>query len=192
MRRICAALIVCLVAWPAAAADLELRYSALQRLIADQMFTQEGKRWVKGDPKTKCQFAYLESPRIGEDQERLKITARFSGRSALDLFGRCVGLGDSFDFDLTAAPVAKDGAIFLQDVKVTSAKDSYYIRKVREALRQSFNRNFRIEVKDQAQRLLEPAPNARYKQELSAFNLQQVKVTHDSLVLVVDFKLVVK
>src|SRR5437879_1114264 len=100
---------------PALAADLELRYSALERIIADQMFTQEGKRWVRGDATTKCQFAYLESPRLGAEDLRLRVTARFSGRSALDVFGRCVGLGDSFDLNLTALPVAKSGAISLQD-----------------------------------------------------------------------------
>ena len=180
---------VCL---PAVAADLELRYSALERLIGDQLFTQEGKRWVKGDPGAKCQYAYLESPRIGEEETRLRIAARFSGRSAWDLFGRCVGLGDSFDFALTAVPVAKDGAIALEDVRVTTVRDSFYIGKVREALQKSFGKDFKIEVKEQAQKLLEPASTARYKQELSGFNLQQVRVTKDSLVLVVDFKLVVK
>jgi len=29
---------------PALAADLELRFSALERMISEQMFTQEGKR----------------------------------------------------------------------------------------------------------------------------------------------------
>ena len=173
------------------AADLEIRYSALERMVADQMFTEEGKRWVKGDGKAKCQFAYLEAPRLGAESSRLKITAKFSGRSALDMFGRCIGMGDSFDLNLTATPVAKDGGIALQDVKVSSTKDSYYIRRVRAALEQGFQKDFKIEVKDQARRLLEQ-PAAKYAQELTSFTLQGVRVTNDALVLVVDFKLVVK
>jgi hypothetical protein len=179
---------------PLAAANLELRYSALERMIGDQMFTQDGKRYVKGDAKAKCQYAYLESPKLGSEpgmEPRLRVTARFSGRSALDLFGKCVGLGDSFDLNLTARPVARDGAIGLQDVKVTSAKDSYYIRRVRLALQQSFQKDFKIEVKDQARKLL-AQPSTRYIPELNDFQVQGVRVTQDSLVLAVDFQLVVK
>jgi hypothetical protein len=175
------------------AADLELRYTALERMIADQMFTQEGKRYVRGNSNARCKYAYLESPKLGADDERLRVTARFSGRSALDVFGACMGMGDSFDLNLTAVPIAKGGAIALQDVKVTTIKDSYYIRKVRAALQQSFQKDFRIEVRDQAKRLLEqPAASARYSQQLDDFALQAVRVTKDALVLVVDFKLVVK
>ena len=184
-------LAVCL-ALPALAAELELRYSALERLIADQMFTQEGKRYVRGNPQAKCQFAYLESPRLGADQLRLRVDARFSGRSALDVFGKCVGLGDSFDLTLTALPVAKAGAIALQDVKVASARDSYYIRRVRAALEQSFQKDFKIEVQDQARKLLEQPARTSYPAELSDFQLQTVRVIKDALVLVVDFRLVVK
>jgi hypothetical protein len=173
------------------AADLEIRYSALERIVADQMFTQDGRRWVKGNLQAKCQYAYLETPHLGADSARLRVTAKFSGRSALDMFGRCIGMGDSFDLNLTAVPVAKDGGIALQDVKVTTAKDSYYIRRVRAALEQAFQKDFKIEVKDQARKLLEQ-PSERYKQELSAFMLQGVRVTNEALVLVVDFKLVVK
>ena len=184
-------LLLLAAALPIFAADLELRYSALERMVAEQMFTQDGRRWVKGNAQAKCQYAYLESPKLGGDDPRLHVTARFSGRSAMDLFGKCVGMGDSFDLDLTAIPVAKDGAIALQDVRVTSAKDSYYIRRVRAALAQGFQKEFRIEVKDQARRLLEQ-PSEKYKQELSSFLLQGVRVTKDALVLVVDFKLVVR
>jgi hypothetical protein len=181
-----------LAAIPTYGADLEIRFPALERMIAEQMFTQEGKRYVRGDANQKCKFAYLESPKLGADDIRLKVQARFSGRSALDLFGRCVGLGDSFDFTLTAMPVTKGGAIGLDDVIVTSAKDSYYIRQVRQGIRDSFRKDFKIEVKDQAKRLLEmPTASAIYKQELNEFNLQAVHVTKDALVLSVDFRLVV-
>ena len=173
------------------AADLEIRYSALERMVADQMFTQEGKRWVKGDGKTRCQFAYLESPRFGADAARLRVTAKFSGRSALDMFGTCIGMADSFDLTLTATPVAKNGSIALQDVRITTVKDSYYIRRVRAALALGFQKDFRIEVKDQARKLLEQ-PSQKYSQQLSAFQLEDVRVSNDALVLVVDFKLVVK
>ncbi len=178
---------VCL---PALAADLELRYGALERLISEQVFTDEGRKWVRGTPKTHCQYAYLEHPHIGADGDRLRILARFSGRSAFNLLGGCVGLGDWFDFTLTALPVPHNGTITLQDILVTSTKDSYYIRRVRAAMEQSFAKDFKIEVQDQAKRVFEqPRPGSTYQQELSSFNLNAVHVRPDALVTVASPKL---
>lgn len=188
------------LAGPALAADLELRYAALERLVAEQLFTQEGRRYVKGTAAAKCQYAYLEAPHFaaagkGDDKTegRLKITAKFSGRSSLDVFGHCVGLGDSFDLTIQASPVARKGVIAMDNVQVTTLKDSYYIRRVRQALGDSFSKEFKIDVRDQAKKLLElPRENSSYQQELAAFDLSEVRVTPEALVLVVEFKLVVK
>jgi hypothetical protein len=186
------------LAVPALAADLELRYAALERLIAEQLFTQDGRRYVRGTPAARCQYAYLEAPRIGAAAAggadgRLKITAKFSGRSAMGVLGRCVGMGDSFDLTILASPVARKGVIAMDDVHVTTVKDSYYIRRVRAALTESFGKDFKIDVRDQAKKLLEqPAANSSYKQELTDFDLSAVRVTPEALVLVVEFKLVVK
>lgn len=205
---------------PAYPAELELRYGALERIIAEQLFTQEGRHYVRGSQASKCQFAYLETPHVGAEEGRLRVTARFSGRTALDVFGRCVGLGDSFDLTVTASPIVRNGAIAFKDVKVTATRDSYYIRRVRAALSDSISRDFKIEVKDQARRLLEQtpprqdapapkapspdpgpskvpgqsvaAPKAPYQQDLAKFDLGDVQVTPDALVLVVEFRLVVK
>ena len=190
-----AAIFVVLLTLPAAAlpADLEIRYSALERMVAAQMFTQEGRRYVRGNKAAKCQYAYLEAPKLSAAGERLKVTARFSGSSAMDLFSRCVGMGDSFDVDITAVPVPRKGAIAFQDTQVSTAKDSYYIRRVRTAMMRTFDQDFKIEIRDQARRLLEqPTTGAVYQQELKDLDLNAIRVTPDALVLVVNFKLVVK
>jgi hypothetical protein len=183
------------------AADLELRFAALERIVAAQLFTQDGRHYVRGSRTTRCQFAYLETPHIDSDQGRLRVQARFSGRSALDLMGRCVGLGDSFDLTITGTPAPHNGAMVLRDVKVSTPRDSYYIRRVRAALAQSISKDFKIEVRDQARRLLEQqddtssnaAPkDSLFKQELAAFDLGEIRVTRDALVLVIEFRLVVK
>jgi hypothetical protein len=180
---------------PALAADLELRYAALERLIAEQLFTQDGRRYVRGTPAAHCQYAYLEAPHLSsaDASGRLKITAKFSGRSAMDVLGRCMGMGDSFDLTILASPVARKGVIAMDDVRVSTVKDSYYIRRVRAALTESFGKQFKIDIRDQAKRLLEqPGGNSSYQQELSDFDLSAVRVTPEALVLVVEFKLVVK
>ena len=197
IRRLSCAILLLATAVPSFATELEVRYPVIERLLADQLFSQEGRLYVRGNKTTKCQFAYLESPRVGSSNGRLRVTARFSGRTALDMFGRCVGLGDSFDLTLTAAPVAKNGALALTEVNISTARDSYYIRKVRQALTGSFSREFKIEIRDPARHLLEQSPvpvaaKPSYQQELQRFDLTGVLVQADALVLVIDFRLVVK
>ena len=158
---------------------------------------------MRGTPATHCQYAYLEAPHLnaaaapagadGGTNGRLKITAKFSGRSAMDVLGSCMGTGDSFDLTIVASPVARKGAIAMDNVQVTTVKDSYFIRRVRAALTESFGKEFKIDVRDQAKKLLEqPSGNSSYKQELADFDLSAVRVTPEALVLVVEFKLVVK
>jgi len=188
-------LVAILVAFAGTAfpADLEIRYSALERMVAAQMFTEEGRRYVKGSQAAKCQYAYLEAPKLSATGERLRVAARFSGRSAMDLFSRCIGMGDSFDLTLTAVPVPHKGAIAFQDTQISTPKDSYYIRRVRSALMRTFDQDFKIEIREQARRLLEqPASTAVYQQELKDLDLNAIRVTPEALVLVVAFKLIVK
>ena len=179
---------------PSFAAELELRYNALEKIISEQVFTQEGRRYVRGTPKTKCQFAYLEAPHIGvADNGLLRVTARFSGRTALDVFGRCVGLGDSFDLAIIATPVARNGAMGFKDVKITTTKDSYYIRRVRAALTQAFAKDIKIDLQEQAKKIVEQTrEGAPYQVQLASFELTDVRVEREALVLVVGFRLVVK
>ncbi len=177
---ICATLLL-LLTIPAVCAELELRYAAIERVIADQLFSQEGRLYVRGSKATKCKFAYLESPHVGAMDGRLRVTARFSGRTALDMFGGCVGLGDSFDFTLIAVPVVKNGALAFNEVNVSTPRDSFYIRRVRQALTASFSRDFKIEVRDQARHLVEQAPapvpsKPLYQEELASFDLRDVRV----------------
>jgi len=183
-----------LLASSAQAASLEIRYGALERLIGQQMFTTEGRRYVRGTQATKCNFAYLESPKLHHGgASRIELRVHFTGRSAVDMLGRCVGLGDSFDLIITGLPVARDGSIAFDQLAVSTPRDSFYIRRVRAALVQTMNKEFRIDVRDQARSLLDaPRGNGAYEQELHDLRITSVQSTQDALILEVDFRLTVK
>jgi len=180
------------LAQPAAAVELQIHYSALQRMLAEQMFTQDGRRYVRGTPSARCSYAYLEHPDVhGGADGRLNVQARFSGRSALDLFGRCVGLGDSFDLSITAVPYYLNGAIRFRDVLVDSKRDGFYIRRVRAALASTLRNQFAYRVADDARRILEDK-RGPYTQQLANFQVSAIRVTSDALILFLDFTLAVK
>ena len=144
-----------IAAVPCLAAEIELRFDALERIISEQVFTQEGRKYVRGTPATKCQFAYLEKPRIGADNGLLRVSARFSGRTRagfvrrLHRSGRFVRLVDHRN---------AGGAQWRAGIQGREGFDDqgfFYIRRVRAALTQSFSKDVKIEVKDQARKILE-------------------------------------
>jgi len=178
----------------AAAVELRLQFGALERMLTAQVFTQEGRRYVHGSKTTKCDFAYLERPQVRGEAGKLRITARFTGRKALNVIGQCVGLGDAFEVVISAIPLYKSGNIGLQEVKVTSpGKSGFYIRRVCEAMQASLARDFHYPLDADAHRILEdPGSQPGYKRELKNFRVPEIRVTGDELVLSLDFELTVK
>lgn len=175
-------------------AEVRLTFPAIGRLMADQVFTQEGRKYVSGAREKRCDNAYLERPAAGEWNGQLIVKARFSGRKGLDVLGRCVGLGDAFDLTVAATPLVKRGKLILSDVRVdTGGKDSFYIRRVRKALAESLEKEFSLDVAGRARELLEDRdPKAGFRRQLSGFEFRQVKVTREAVVLDVDFALTVE
>lgn len=174
--------------------ELHLHFRALDRLLTEQFFTPEGRMYVRGSKAARCNFAFLENPRVGGENGRLRIRARFSGRSALDLFGRCVGLGDSFELSIRATPAYKDGVIGLENVEVSGQERStFYSRRVSKALAASLARDFRYDVRDQARKILEEKrPGVSWRQEVSDFSVTAIRVSEEAIVLSVAFRLAVK
>ncbi len=189
-----AAVLMLLLAAPAAAVELHVQWSALERMLGEQVFSQEGRRYVKGSKDNKCNFAYLEKPQVRGEAGQLRMKARFSGRSTLNVAGLCVGMGDAFDVVIRALPIYKNGAVMLQDVKVSSeGKTGIYIRKVCAAMEGALARDFRYALERDAQLMLEsPGMQPNYKREVRKFDVREIRVTNDALVLDVEFELTVK
>ena len=179
---------------PARAVELHLQFGALERMIAETVFTQDGKRYVHNDKSNKCNFAYLEKPQIQGSDGKLRIRAKFTGRSALNVIGQCVGLGDAFVVVLTATPEYRGGNIVLQNVSAASdGKTGIYIRKVCTILGASLERDFKYPLASEAKRILEDSSGQPgYKRELRDFQVPAIRVSSDSLVIQTDFALVVK
>jgi hypothetical protein len=178
----------------ASAAELHIQFGALERMLAQQVFTQDGRRYVHNDKANKCNFAYLEKPQVRGRDGKLNIRARFTGRSALSVLGKCVGVGDAFDLTIAATPQFRDGYIALGGVTVTSDdKSGYYIRRVCPILAASLGRDFRYPISAEFQKALEDAAILPvYPRTLSNFRISEIRVTGDALVLALDFELTVK
>jgi hypothetical protein len=176
------------------AVELHLQYGALERMVAEAVFTQDGRRYVYHDKSNKCSFAYLEKPQIQGSAGRLRIRAKFTGRSALNVIGQCVGLGGAFPVVVTATPEYRAGNIVLTNVTAaTEGQTGIYIRRVCALLGASLQRDFKYPLAAEAKRILEDSSGQPgYRRELRDFQAPAIRVTDDALVIEVDFALVVK
>jgi hypothetical protein len=179
---------------PASGSELSIHFTTVQKILASQVFTQDGRKYLRGAPTAKCSFAYLQDPRVSGSGAMLNMQARFSGRSAMNVFGACVGLGDSFDVSIHATPYYQDGFLRLKDVRVEGkGRDGFYIRRVCAAMARSLQTQFSYPVVEEAKRILERNPSGDgYRQELIRFNVPAVWVSTEAVVLSLDFALAVK
>lgn len=178
---------------PAHAVELQFYFSALQRILAEQMFTQDGRLYVRGDQKNNCDFAFLEKPVVAADNARLIIKARFSGQAGQTFFGHCFGFGgDSFDVVISAVPQYRDGSLALRDVRVDApGRDSFYVRRVRAGMADSLSKRFKYPIATEAKRVLEES-KPPVRRELRRFDVREIRVLPDSVVVVLDFQLAIR
>lgn len=186
-----------LLALPAfgAGVELQIQYSAIQTALSEQMFAPDGRYWVRGDVKNRCNFAYIENPVVGGTADgQLVIHTRFAGRNATNVFGLCLGLGDAFDLNIVATPYYQDGSIRLKDVRVDSMRpETFYANKVREAVRETLPKKFDYKASDEARRILQRETAGKpFQHQLKDFQISQIRVTPEAVILNVEFTLIVK
>ena len=190
MRRFVLLFAVTLVA---PAAEIHIQFGAIKRIVSAQEFTQDGRKYVKGDTKTKCSYAFLENPRLAGMDGLLQVRAKFSGRSSVGVLGRCVGVGDSFDLTILGVPVFRDGFIALKDISVSSnGRDGIYIRRVCAAIKTSMERDFKYPLVSEAKKMLEAKRDPLFDQELRKFTVHGIWVSNEAVVVSYDIILAVK
>lgn len=191
-----AGVLVCLLLShsPARGAEIAVSYPAIGRILAQQVFTQDGRKYLRGTPAARCSFAYLENPRVSGGNGVLQIRARFTGRSAVNVFGKCVGLGDSFEALIVASPYYQDEAIRLKDVRVEGhGKDGFYVRRACDALARTLRSEFSYRIAGDARALFEGARHGGpYSQRLVRFSVPSIRVSSDAVILTVDFSVAVE
>ncbi len=187
------ALAFLLYALPACAeVELHLTFRMLEKVIREQVFTAEGRKYVRGSKTAKCSYAYLESPRIGEAAGRLIVRARFTGRSAMDFLGRCVGMGESFDVVILATPYVEQTQLRLKDVVVEPAdgRKTLYSRRVCDGLTAELPRQMQFDIAPEAKRILEaPSPDFPFLRSLSGLQVPRVFMTPEAVVVALAFRL---
>jgi hypothetical protein len=80
--------------------------------------TEHHRHYISGDEKSKCDYAYLETPRAVARSGRIFMTVGLRTRKAAEFAGNCVGPGDSRDITFSALPLFDNGALGLKDIQM--------------------------------------------------------------------------
>ena len=188
-------LLLLATAWPALAqVELHLTFGVLQKVIGAQVFTEDGRKYVRGGKDKRCSFAYLENPRVGEADGRLVVRAKFSGRSAMTVLGQCVGMGDSFDVVVRMTPYADKSLLRIREVDVTSdGKRGMYARAVCKQLAATIPRVLTYDFAPDFKRALEAEqPGVPFRKNVDDLIVQAMRVSKEALVLQLGLKLTLR
>ena len=194
MKRALLAAAILLAAPPAQAVELRIYFTAVQKILSQQVFTQDGRRYVRGTAKSKCGFVYIDNPRLGESKELLTMKMRVTARTGWELLGACFGPGDAFDLAIEGTPYYQDGAIRMSNIRVSTVdRGSWYSRRIRDAFARNFPKYFEYKVFDDLKNTIEKGqPKGPFSLQLGALQVPRIRVLNDSVILDLDFSLSVR
>lgn len=146
LNRYALAILVAITTARATASDLALGPNSIQKLVVEQMFTQQG-RWYLVD-NGPC-YAYLERPRTRLRDGRLILDAHLSGRIGIQMGDSCAGSQIGTNLTLSAKPVAKGPSLSLDDIRVDRIEDSAsrdVLDVIRQIAPQALPKTFSLDV----------------------------------------------
>lgn len=174
------------------AAEVRITTGAIERVISTQFFTTAHQRhYLSGDENSKCDYAYLESPRATARNGRIFATVGLRTRKATEVFGNCVGPGDSRDITLSALPFFDNGALGLKDIQVDSISGLNFPgaeNLIRSFLGNSLPSTFRYDFRADLQNSLATAGASQgVRLSLAEFTVRGIRADANLIVCSFDF-----
>jgi hypothetical protein len=105
----------------AAASDLSLGPNSIQKIVAEQLFNQNG-RWYLVD-NGPC-YAFFDHPKTHLSDGRLVLNAHLSARLGIQIGDNCAGTDMASNVTLSARPVGKGSSLTLEDIRFDRVEDS--------------------------------------------------------------------
>ncbi len=171
-----------------------LHYSAIEKILLQEVFNQEEKHFLFGGPEFPCMSAYLSQPVISSEGVRLKLRTLFRGSMAQEYADGCLGVSEEFPVAMTGTPHFQDGTLTLKDVRYS---DESRVPQFSEYLSAFVNHElqgvFRYELTRAVDSLIAENQNLiPYHLELSNLDITQIAVLEDRLALQVEFSILLR
>jgi len=162
------------------AGEVSFTYASLERAVWATMLTEGGRHYLEGDPGSTCRFAFVQEPRVDAAEGRLRIRFLFSGRAGVEVKGRCLGPGDTFDMEVSGVPTVSDGELWLAELRVT-AEDTAYFRLVSGLVESRLREKLRYPLRRQVEHAVAAASTGQFRLSLTDLRIDEVAAAPEAL-----------
>ena len=120
MIRYAFAVLTTVTAFAAAASELSLGPNAIQKIVSEQLFNQQGRWYVLDNGP--C-HAFFDHPKTHLTDGRLVLKAHLSARIGLQIGDSCAGTDMAANVTISARPVGKGSSLTLEDIRFDRVDD---------------------------------------------------------------------
>jgi hypothetical protein len=181
---------------PRAANAIEIKISAqaLERTLAQQLFTgAQGRYYIRGDDKSPC-YVYADQPKVTFVQDRITVHVHTHSKLGTSLHGMCVGLGLSPEADVSILPDAQGENIGFRDARVENLSESKELNFfLVPFLSRKLPQKMTVNMADLLRKLLaNSATSTGYEMKLDELRIHSMQVSGDTLIVDFDSQLSVR
>lgn len=171
----------------AGAAEIVLEQSAVQKLVVEGLFKDNGRYYVQ---RGACS-AYLEYPTVTLNGGRIDIRTHMSGRFGADVGGNCVGVGLASWTVVSGSPSAQGTVVRLGDIRIDEVEDSHTRLLLNSGLVPSLPSAVELDVLKAVRTMLQ-GTSGQIQADVQILNINAAGIADNKLSVRFDFKLVGK
>jgi hypothetical protein len=172
---------------PAQGAEIVLERTAVDRLVRQSMFTDQGRYYLQ---KGAC-YAFLDDPMVSLTGGRVVLNARLTSYMGVMVGTQCVGVPLNSRVTVSGKPAQDGGVVRLADLRIDNIADQSTRAVVQSGILPRFPQAVEIDVAAALRAMLKQ-PNIPYSSELERLDITALSAEGDRLGVTFDFKLVAK
>lgn len=186
---------LCLGVVPQTAHAIEIKISAqaLERTLAQQLFTaDQGRYYIRGDAHSAC-FVYADNPKVTFVQDRVVVHVRTHAKLGTSLRGTCLGVGLNTEADVSVLPDAEGETIGFRDSRVENLNVSKELRFFLEPfLSHKLPQKLSVNIAEVLRKVLTKSQDSTgYDIKLDQLKIHSMQVSGDTLIVDFDGQLAV-
>ena len=173
-----------LSAAPANSAEIVLEQSAVQKLVVESLFKDNGRYYIQ---RGAC-GAYLDSPVVTLTGGRVVIRSRLNARLGMDFGDSCAGVDLASWTSVSGEPSAQGTSVRLTNIRIEEVGDANTRIVLDSGLVPTLPGAVELDVLKAVRSMLQ-GESGQLKVEVLALNIESVRVADSKLSVRFDFKI---
>ena len=166
-------------------AEIVLEQSAVQKLVVESLFRDNGRYVLQGGA---CS-AWLDNPAVTLANGRVVIRAHLSARVGMDFGDSCAGVDLASWATVSGVPAAQGARVRLSDIRVEDVGDANTRIVLNSGLAPTLPGALDLDVLKAVRSMLQGA-GGQLQVDVQALNIESVRVADNRLSLRFDFRVV--